>query len=92
MDVVDQVMGGNLMISKKDAVQKRSNSGLDNLRAFMKLPLQDRRRILSEQASLLEEDYEAEPELIEREQRQGGDVIEVLADHIRSKLRYGGQV
>jgi hypothetical protein len=68
-------MGSNLMISKKDAAQKRSNPGLGNLRAFMKLPLQERRRILAEQASLLEEDYEAGLQQREREDWQSGDVI-----------------
>jgi hypothetical protein len=64
------------MISEEDATQTASNSRLDYLRSFLKLPLQERRRILAQQAGLLEEDYETEPDLSEREQWQGGDIVE----------------
>jgi len=42
----------------------------------MKLPLAERRRQLAEQAELMVKHYESEPEEKEREQWQGGDIVE----------------
>jgi hypothetical protein len=45
-------------------------------RAFMKLPIEERRRVLAAQAERMAEPYEAEPERSERESWQGGDIVE----------------
>lgn len=44
--------------------------------AFMKLPVEERRRILAEQAELIAEHYEDESLRREREAWQGGDIVE----------------
>jgi hypothetical protein len=45
-------------------------------RAYMRLPLEERRKRLAEQAERMAEHYEQEPEQIEREAWQGGDIVE----------------
>ena len=45
-------------------------------RAYMKLPLAERRKRLAEQAERMAEYYEQKPERIEREAWQGGDIVE----------------
>ena len=47
-----------------------------NLEAFMKLSVDERRRILTLQADEIAEDYESEAQSTEREQWQGGDIVE----------------
>jgi hypothetical protein len=64
------------MISQEDQIQPESTLTLEERRAFMKLPLQERRKLLARQADQWVEHYEVEPELTEREQWQGGDVVE----------------
>lgn len=49
---------------------------LEERRAFMKLPVEERRRQLAEQASQMAKHYEARSEAIEREGWQGGDIVE----------------
>jgi len=49
---------------------------LDQRRAFMKLPLEERRRRLAAQADRMAEHYESEPEATERAEWQGGDIVE----------------
>ncbi|MEK6304072.1 MAG: hypothetical protein AABO41_25565 [Acidobacteriota bacterium] len=44
--------------------------------AFMKLPLEERRRILAEQAEAMIAHYELEENRRERELWQGGDIVE----------------
>lgn len=44
--------------------------------AFMKLPIEERRRILAEQAEQMAEHYEDESLRRERELWQGGDIVE----------------
>lgn len=44
--------------------------------AFMKLPIEERRRILAEQAEAMVAEYELEPNRRERELWQGGDLVE----------------
>ncbi len=46
-------------------------------RAFMELPLAERRRQLAEQAAWMAEQYEVESEVAEREEWQGGDIVEL---------------
>ena len=45
-------------------------------RAFMKLTLEQRRKRLAAQAERMAEHYEQEPERIEHEAWQGGDIVE----------------
>ena len=45
-------------------------------RAYMRLPLAERRRQLAEQAERMAGHYEQNPERIERETWQGGDIVE----------------
>jgi hypothetical protein len=49
---------------------------LEERRAFMKLPVEERRRRLAEQASQMVTHYEGRTEAIEREGWQGGDIVE----------------
>jgi len=44
--------------------------------AFMKLPIEERRRILAEQAEAMIDEYELESNRRERELWQGGDIVE----------------
>lgn len=44
--------------------------------AFMKLPIEERRRILSEQAERMAALYEQEPGVTDRLDWQGGDIVE----------------
>ena len=44
--------------------------------AFMKLPLEERRRILAEQAEAMIAHYDLEENRLERELWQGGDIVE----------------
>lgn len=54
------------------------NQGLSlaQRRAYMRLPLAERRRRLAEQAERMAGHYERDPERIERETWQGGDIVE----------------
>ena len=45
-------------------------------RAFMRLPLVERRRIMAEQANQVADHYHLAPEQTEREHWQGGDIVE----------------
>lgn len=45
-------------------------------RAYMNLPLKERRKRLAAQAERMIEHYEQEPERAEREMWQGGDIVE----------------
>ena len=60
--------------SKPDAVNRCL--ALQERRAFMKLPLEERRRQMVEQAVQMVEHYENRCEVIEREEWQGGDIVE----------------
>ena len=60
-------------IQKTEIDQK---SSLAQRRAYMSLPLAERRKQLAEQAERMAEHYEQESERIEREIWQGGDIVE----------------
>ena len=62
------------MITQEDSLQTERILTLDQRRAFMKLPLEQRRRILAQQAEQMALYYEAD--MAEREQWQGGDIVE----------------
>ena len=59
----------------EDTIRSDSPS-LDELRAFLKLPIDERRRIMQAQAALLVHQYQDEPAQEEREQWQAGDIVE----------------
>jgi hypothetical protein len=44
--------------------------------ALLRMPLDQRRRILSERAEQIADDYESEHESRQRESWQGGDIVE----------------
>ena len=62
------------MILQEEDLIKTTN--LEARRAFLKLSVDQRRRILALQADEIAEDYESEGQSTEREQWQGGDIVE----------------
>jgi hypothetical protein len=62
------------MILQEEDLIKTTN--LEARRAFMKLSVDERRRILALQADEIAEHYESETQSIERAQCQGGDIVE----------------
>jgi hypothetical protein len=64
------------MIIKEPMAERVQGLTLAQRRAYMKLPLAERRRQLAEQAELMVEHYEAQSETVERELWQGGDIVE----------------
>jgi len=64
------------MITQEGTVNtERSMSGAE-IREFLKLPIEERRRILAEQAEQMVEHYDEESSSRERELWQGGDIVE----------------
>jgi len=63
------------MIAQEDAVESETPQSR-RLREFIKLPIEERRRILAEQAEQMVEHYEEESARRERELWQGGDIVE----------------
>ena len=64
------------MITEEDIVASETPESLAEIREFMKLPIEERRRILAEQAEQMVEHYEEESARRERELWQGGDIVE----------------
>jgi hypothetical protein len=64
------------MIAKEPPTETDRGITLAQRRAYMKLPLAERRRQLAEQAELIVKYYEFQPEKKERELWQGGDIVE----------------
>jgi len=64
------------MITQEPTTATDQALTLAQRRAFMKLPLDERRRQLAEQADRMAEHYESEPEVRERAEWQGGDIVE----------------
>jgi hypothetical protein len=64
------------MINKEDTIQSNDLFTLDQRRAFMKLSLEERRKILALQASQIVQHYESQQELTDRFQWQGGDIVD----------------
>jgi hypothetical protein len=62
------------MLKEQDALSQ--SWGLAEKRTFVKLPLEERRRILAAQAEQVARYYEQDSEAKERELWQGGDLIE----------------
>ena len=64
------------MLKQNDLVSSEEPMTLQQRRAFLKLPLAERRRILSQQAEDAATHYEFEQNVQEREAWQGGDIVE----------------
>jgi hypothetical protein len=64
------------MISQEDILDLDLTPALAQRRAFLKLPLEERRRVLAQQADQIAEHYESELEQADREHWQGGDIVE----------------
>jgi hypothetical protein len=64
------------MIAQEDTVETETPTSLAEIREFMKLPIEERRRILAQQAEQMVEHYEEESARRERELWQGGDIVE----------------
>jgi hypothetical protein len=64
------------MITPETPIETDQTLTLAQRRAFMKLPLEERRRQLAAQADRMAEHYESEPEVAERAEWQGGDIVE----------------
>jgi len=65
------------MLKEEDLIQTEPAITLAQRIAFMKLPLQERRKILAEQAEQAVQNYEEELAAKERELWQGGDIVEL---------------
>ena len=64
------------MITQEDIIATGTPLSLIERREFLKLPIEQRRRILAQQAEQMAEHYEQEFERLERELWQGCDIIE----------------
>ena len=64
------------MLKENDLASPEDTMTLEQRRAFLKLPLAERRRILSQQAENAASHYESEQSVREREDWQGGDIVE----------------
>jgi len=64
------------MLKQNDISSPEDAITLEQRRAFLKLTLAERRRILSQQAKDAVRHYESEESMTEREAWQGGDIVE----------------
>ena len=64
------------VITQEDELKETGTLTLEDRRAFMKLSIAQRRKILAQQANQIAQAYEAEPEFTERDQWQSGDIVE----------------
>ena len=64
------------MLKQNDLIISDDPITLEQRRAFLELPLAERRRILSKQAENASRHYESEQSIRERELWQGGDIVE----------------
>ncbi|MDT5121959.1 MAG: hypothetical protein QOC96_1441 [Acidobacteriota bacterium] len=64
------------MITKEPPAEIEHGLTLAERRAYMKLPLVERRRQLAVQAEMMAKYYESQTETMERERWQGGDIVE----------------
>ena len=64
------------MIAQEETVEAETPKSLTEIREFLKLPIEERRRILADQAEQMVEHYEEESARREREIWQGGDIVE----------------
>jgi len=64
------------MLEQNDLVKSGEPMTLEQRRAFLKLSLVERRRILSQQAEEVAVHYESDQSAREREAWQGGDIVD----------------
>ncbi len=64
------------MISQEEKSVLSQPLTLEDRRSFMKLPLEERRRRLAQQAEQMIEHYDVEQSREERAEWQGGDIVE----------------
>jgi hypothetical protein len=63
-----------------DEITGSETYSLAERRAFMKLPLEERRKILENQAERMAEYYEQHAAADDREHWQGGDIVDYKSD------------
>ena len=64
-------------MTEEETLTAESTMGPEERLALLKLPIEERRKILAEQAERLAEYYEDPEETKERELWQGGDIVEL---------------
>ncbi|HEV7796800.1 MAG TPA: hypothetical protein VGO73_01495 [Pyrinomonadaceae bacterium] len=64
------------MLKQNDMISSEETITLEQKRAFLKLPMAERRRILCKQAEGAAGHYESEQSIREREAWQGDDIVE----------------
>ncbi len=64
------------MISQEEKAKMLPALTIEDRRAFLRMPIEERRRKLAEQAEQMIEHYELEPAREERAEWQGGDIVE----------------
>jgi hypothetical protein len=63
-------------MTKRKTLEPEQERTLEQRRSFLKLPIGERRERMDEQAARMVPHYEAAGEVSEREQWQGGDLVE----------------
>jgi hypothetical protein len=64
------------MSTQEDTIETTAPLTLADRLAFMRLPIEERRRLLAKQAEAMIDEYELESNRRERELWQGGDIVE----------------
>jgi len=64
------------MSTQEETIETMAPLTLADRLAFMKLPIEERRRILAEQAEAMIAEYDLEENRLERDLWQGGDIVE----------------
>lgn len=65
------------MSTQEEAIETTAPLTLADRLAFMKLPIEERRRILAEQAEAMVDEYDLDSNRRERELWQGGDIVAI---------------
>ncbi len=74
--IVNSSQRSDAMITEEETIATQTPKSLAEIREFMRLPIEERRRILEKQAEQMVEYYEEESARREREEWQGGDILE----------------
>jgi hypothetical protein len=64
------------VISQEEKIVLSPPLTLEDRRSFLRLPLEERRRRMAQQAEQMAEHYDAEQSREERAEWQGGDIVE----------------
>jgi hypothetical protein len=65
------------MLKEKDVVITDRDQSLEDRRAFLRLPIEQRRQTMARQANELMDHYGDRTEMQQRENWQGGDIVEL---------------